>query len=215
MQCPSWAIIARALNGVSPPWQCTAPLHAMSVTSHKEAPAFTHIPFRDMRVRFLSCCNLGGDVASDAGLTEFFISIKVLAPAPASCGLFIPLSDWEEDAEPSSSLPRPPCTLPWGQPPQDGPCPCQSAPTHVFLSYGEACPSLEANSASGPMGTACQAPLQLSQSDRKDTGAPRLSHNYLALQSQQRPSRASSSLLPSSANTDPPNGHSQKPERPL
>lgn len=63
--------------------------------------------------------------------------------------------------------------------------------------------SLEANSASG---------LQLSQRDWKDKRAPRLNHDYLALQNQQRPSRASNSLLPSTLKPDPSKGHSQKPK---
>lgn len=62
----------------------------------------------------------------------------------------------------------------------------------------------------GSMGTACPAPLQLSQRDWKDKGAPRLNHDCLALQSQQRPLRSSNSLLPSSLNPDPPKAHSQK-----
>lgn len=70
VQCPRWAIVARALDGVSPPWQRTAPLHATSVISHKAVPAFPTIPFGDVRVCFLSCCSLSGDVADDAGLTD-------------------------------------------------------------------------------------------------------------------------------------------------
>ena len=45
------------------------------------------------------------------------------------------------------------------------------------------------------MGTAGQAPLQLAQRDSKDKGAPRLNHDCLALQSQQRPFRASNARL--------------------
>lgn len=71
VQCPSWAIVARALDGVSLPWQRTAPLHATSVTLHKAAPAFPAIPFGDVRVRFLSCCSLGGDVADVADDSSF------------------------------------------------------------------------------------------------------------------------------------------------
>lgn len=70
--------------------------------------------------------------------------------------------------------------------------------------------SLEANSASGLTGTACLAPLQPSQRDWKDKRAPGLNHDYLALQSQQRPSRASNSLLPSSLKPEPSKGQSQK-----
>ena len=69
-QCPSWAIAARALEGVSLLQQHTAPLHGMSVTSHKAALPFPSIPFGDTRVHLLSCCSLGVDVAEDAHLTN-------------------------------------------------------------------------------------------------------------------------------------------------
>lgn len=122
-----------------------------------------------MKVCFLSCFSFGGDEAGDAGLTDLF---QHMLSHLASCGLFITFLDWEEDTEPSSSIPRPPSTLPRGQPCQGSPGFCQSVPTHL-PQHWEDCWSLEANSAPGPMGTASQAPLLLKQRDHMDKGAPK------------------------------------------
>lgn len=126
----------------------------------------------------------------------------------ASCGLFVLFFDWEEDTEPSSQTPMhdgPPT----GSAPSGQSSPCQSAPVCVPQHWEDSW-SLEANSAPGPMGTACQAPLQLRQRDHKDKGASRLNHDHVALPA--KVFQVISSLLASMPNTNPPKGYSQKPE---
>lgn len=92
--------------------------------------------------------------------------------------------------EPSFSLPRPPRTLPRAQPPQNGPCPCQSAPTHVLPSYGRPGGTFgvrpNGDSLPGPTAAAAEGP----QGQGSPKAEPRLfgpAEPAKACQGQQRP----------------------------